>query len=324
MNYRTLGRTNLQVSDLCLGTMTFRWTSTEDEAYQVMDAAFAAGINFFDTADVYSSWAPGNPGGVAEEIIGKWLKMRRIPRDKIILATKVRGRMWEGADGEGLSRAHILRAVEDSLRRLQIDVIDLYQSHAPDDTTPQEETLRAYEDLIQKGQVRFIGCSNFKAPQLREALDLSRQHHLAQYDTLQPHYNLIWRGEFEDALQEICAQENIGVIPYSPLQGGFLTGKYKRGVPIPPDSRAARNERVKNWINDERALTLLDTLQAVANERGSTMTATALAWMLTNPVVSSAIIGANTIAQLNDSLAASGTTLNADEMKRLNTVSSWS
>src|SRR5919205_762482 len=172
MNYRTLGRTQLQVSDLCLGTMTFRWTSTEEESNQVMDAAWEAGINFFDTADVYSRWAPGNPGGVAEEIIGKWLVSRKIPRDKIIIATKVRGRMWEGPDGEGLSRTHIMRAVEDSLRRLQIDYIDLYQSHSFHEQTPQEETLRAFDDLVRSGKVRFIGCSNFNATQLREALDI--------------------------------------------------------------------------------------------------------------------------------------------------------
>lgn len=324
MNYRTLGRTNLQVSDLCLGTMTFRWTSTEEESCQVMDAAFDAGINFFDTADVYSRWAPGNPGGVAEEIIGKWLKRRSIPRDKIIIATKVRGRMWDGDDGEGLSRTHILRAVEDSLRRLQIDVIDLYQSHAPDDKTPQAETLRALEDLIQQGKVRFIGCSNFNAAQLSEALDISKQGHIAHYDTLQPRYNVIWRGEFEKELQPLCAQENIGVIPYSPLQGGFLTGKYKRDEPVPADSRGAQGDRFKNMMADERTWTLLDTLQAIAAERGETMTVTALAWMLSNPVISSAIIGANNVTQLNDSLAASGKRLSAPELERMNTVSFWS
>lgn len=324
MIYNTLGRTDLQVSELCLGTMTFRWTSTEEESYQVMDAAFAAGINFFDTADVYTRWFEGNPGGVAEEIIGKWLKERSIPRDKIILATKVRGKMWEGPDGEGLSRVHMMRAVEDSLRRLQIDVIDLYQSHSFDLDTPQEETLRAYEDLIRQGKVRFIGCSNFNAGQLRQALEISDRLGIARYESLQPHYNLIWRGEFENELQALCAQENIGVIPYSPLQGGFLTGKFKRGEPLPENARGARNERVKGWMKDERALSLLDTLREVGTARGETMTATALAWMLTNPVVSSAIIGANTVAQLDESLAAVGKRLTAAEMDRLNQVSSWS
>ncbi len=324
MEFRTLGRTGLLVSELCLGTMTFCWTSTEQESYAVMDTALAAGINFFDTADVYSRWAPGNPGGVAEEIIGKWLKMRRIPRDQIIIATKVRGRMWEGPDGEGLSRAHIMRAVEDSLRRLQLDVIDLYQSHHPDENTPQEETLRAFDDLIKQGKVRFIGCSNFKAPQLREALEISKRNHLARYESLQPHYNLIWRGEFERELQDLCAQEHIGVIPYSPLQAGFLTGKYKRGQPIPPNSRGASNERIQNWLKDERALTLLDTLSKVSQARGETMTVTALAWLLTHPVVSSAIIGASHVPQLQESLAAVGKRLTKEEMQKLNQVSDWS
>ncbi len=324
MNYRTLGRTGLRVPELCLGTMTFRWTSTEEESYQVMDAAYAAGINFFDTADVYSKWAPGNPGGVAEEIIGKWLKLRRIPRDSIIIATKARARMWDGPDGEGLSRAHIMRAVQDSLRRLQIDYIDLYQSHSPDETTPQEETLRAFDDLVKQGIVRFIGCSNFKAPQLREALNISDKSHLARYHTLQPHYSLIWRGEFEKELDPLCAQENIGVIPYSPLAGGFLTGKYKRGQPIPANARGASNDRVKNWLKDERALTLLDTLEQISAQRGETMTVTALAWMLTNPVISSAIIGANNVSQLNESLAAVGKTLTPDEKQKLDSVSAWS
>jgi aryl-alcohol dehydrogenase-like predicted oxidoreductase len=324
MHYRTLGRTTLRVSELCLGTMTFRWTCSEADAYDIMDAAFAAGINFFDTADVYSRWAPGNPGGIAEEIIGKWMQAHNIPRDQIVIATKVRGRMWDGPDGEGLSRAHILRAVEDSLRRLQIEQIDLYQSHAPDENTPQEETLRAFDDLIQHGKVRFIGCSNFTAAQLRDALDTSARANTARYDTLQPHYNLIWRGEFESELETLCAREQLGVIPYSPLQGGFLTGKYKRGAPIPANARGANNERVQKWMRDERALHLLDTLAQVSRERGESMTVTALAWLLTKPAISSAIIGANNVAQLNEALAAAGKSLHADEKQLLDSASEWS
>lgn len=324
MNFRTLGRTGLHVSDLCLGTMTFRWTSSEEDSFAVMDAAWAAGINFFDTADVYSRWAPGNPGGVAEQFIGRWLSSRHVPRDRLILATKVRGRMWEGPDGEGLSRTHILRAVEDSLRRLQTDYIDLYQSHSPDEATPDEETLRAYDELVRQGKVRFTGCSNFNATQLRAALETSDRLGLAHYDTLQPHYNLIWRGEFERELAALCARHNLGVIPYSPLQGGFLTGKYRRGEPPPQGTRGANNDRIRGWLSDERALALLDTLARIAAARGQTMTATALAWMLTNPLVSSAIIGANTVTQLDESLAASGQTLSPAEMAELDAVSSWS
>jgi len=324
MEYRLLGRTGIKVPELCLGTMTFRWTSTERESFEVMDAAYAAGLNFFDTADVYSRWVPGNPGGVAEEIIGRWWADRRIPRDSLILATKVRGRMWDGDDGEGLSRKHVLRAIEDSLRRLRMDYVDLYQSHSFDDKADQEETLRAYEDLIRQGKVRYIGCSNFTAPQLQAALDISNRDHIAHYDTLQPHYNLIWRGEFEKELRALCERENIGVIPYSPLQGGFLTGKYKRGEPMPEKSRGANNDRVKEWMQDERALNLLDVLRALSEERDEPMTVTALAWMLSDPVISSAIIGANTVAQLNDSLAAVGKKLSVEQKARLDAVSSWS
>lgn len=324
VNYRILGSTDLRVSDLCLGTMTFCWTSTEAESYQVMDAAIDAGINFFDTADVYSRWAEGNPGGVAEEIIGKWLKKGKAPRHKLILATKARGRMWDGPDGEGLSRTHIMRAIEDSLRRLQTDYVDLYQSHSFDANVPQEETLRAYSDLVRAGKVRFIGCSNYDAPQLREAIETSAQFGLARYETLQPHYNLIWRGEYEKELQALCAHENIGVIPYSPLQGGFLTGKFKRGQPMPEKARGSKNDKIKAWMEDERALTLLDTLEKMSKERGETMTETSLAWVLSNPTVSSAIIGANTVAQLEDSIAASGKTLTEEQLARLNGVSNWS
>lgn len=324
MNYRTLGSTDLQVSDLCLGTMTFKWTSTEDESYQVMDAAIDAGINFFDTADIYSNWVEGNPGGTAEEVIGKWFQNGKVPRDRVILATKAKGRMWDGPDGEGLSRTHIMRAIEDSLRRLQTDYVDLYQSHAWDGAVTQEETLRAYSDLIKEGKVRFIGCSNYTAQQLQESIDTSTEFGLARYETLQPHYNLIWRGEFEKELQPLCARENIGVIPYSPLEGGFLTGKFKRGQELPKNARRSTHERTKKWMNDERALTLLDTLFAVSQERGETVTETALAWVLTNPTVSSAIIGANSVTQLKDSVAASGKRLDAEQLTRLNNVSDWS
>lgn len=322
MENRTLGRTGLQVSEICLGTMTFRWTSSEEESYRVLDAARAAGINFIDTADVYSRWVPGNPGGVAEEIIGKWMSDK--PRDSIILATKVRGRMWDGPDGEGLSREHIMRAVEDSLRRLKTDYIDLYQSHYFDETVPQMETLRVFDDLVKQGKVRFIGCSNFTAQQLSSALAAGKSENLARYDTLQPHYNLIWRGEFESELEKLCEAENIGVIPYSPLQGGFLTGKYKRGEPPPTGSRGASTDRVKQWLGDERALNLLDELRAVSVVRGETITQTALAWLLSKPVVSSVIIGASTAGQLKESITAAGRKLSPGEKKRLDDASAWS
>lgn len=321
MEYRRLGRTGLQVSELCLGTMTFRWTSTEEESFQVLDAAFAAGINFLDTADAYSRWAPGNPGGVAESIIGKWMKSN--PRDEIVLATKVREQMGTGPNDQGLSRAHILSGIEASLRRLQTDYVDLYQAHWPDDGTPLEETIRAFDDLVHQGKVRYIGCSNYPAWQVAMSLGISMTHGLSRFDSVQPHYNLIWRSEFERELMPLCSRDRIGVIPYSPLQGGFLTGKYGRGKQIPKGSRGEKNERVRAWLKDDRALDLLDRLEDVSKSHGWTMIQGALAWMLTNQVITSAIIGADNIGQLNDSLKAAGCRLSQDEKKLLDEASAW-
>jgi aryl-alcohol dehydrogenase-like predicted oxidoreductase len=225
MEYRKLGRTGLKVSALCLGTMTMGWTSSKEDSFAVLDAFVGAGANFIDTADVYSSWADGNPGGVAETWIGEWLRQRALPRHQLVIATKVRGRMWDGPNGEGLSRAHITQAVEDSLRRLGTDYIDLYQTHWPDEDTPLDETLRALDDLVRQGKVRYLGTSNHPAWLLTRALWVSDRLGLARYDCLQPHYNLVHRAEFERESMAVCQDQGLGVIPYSPLEGGFLTGK---------------------------------------------------------------------------------------------------
>lgn len=321
MDYRRLGMTGLKVSELCLGTMTFRWTSTEEESIQVLDAAFEAGINFVDTADVYSRWAPGNPGGVAESLIGRWLANKR--RDELVLATKVRAPMGPGPNDQGLSRAHIMSAVEASLRRLQTDYIDLYQAHSPDDETPLDETLRAFDDLLHEGKVRYVGCSNFRAWQVAMSLGISAKNKIARFDSVQPHYNLIWRSEFERELMPLCQQERIGVIPYSPLQAGFLTGKYQRGNPAPKGSRGESNDRIKAWLDDDRAMNLLDRQKSIADSRGWTMTQTALAWLLTNPVVNSAIVGADNVKQLMGSIAAVGCRLTPEEKRALDDASDW-
>jgi aryl-alcohol dehydrogenase-like predicted oxidoreductase len=313
MEYRKLGRTGLKVSALCLGTMTFRWTSTEHQALRVLDRAYDAGINFIDTADVYSSWAPGNPGGVAERIIGRWLKTK--PRHQIIIATKVRGRMWDGPTGEGLSRHHIMAAVEDSLRRLGTDYIDLYQTHWPDWDTPLEETLRALDDLVRAGKVRYIGASNHAAWLLTKALWISDKHNLARYECIQPHYNLLNRAEVEPDLAALCLDQGIGMIPYSPLAGGFLTGKYTRET-VPPDSRGAQNERIAA-LRTERNFQLLDALREMGELRGATIAQMALAWLFTQPFVTAPIVGANTVTQLEESLGAVGLRLTEDEMLRL-------
>ena len=316
MNYRNLGRTGLKVSELCLGTMQWGWTADEATAFTVMDAFVDAGGNFLDTADVYSRWAPGNPGGVAEEVIGRWLAARNNRREMVI-ATKVRGRMWEGPNGDGLSRSHIMRAAEDSLRRLGIDAIDLYQIHFDDLETPMDETLRALDDLVHQGKVRYLGCSNIAAWRLMKALWTSDQLGLARYDSLQPHYSLVHRREFEQELKPLCESEGIGVIPYSPLAGGFLTGKYRSDAP-PPDS--ARLGGVKSYFT-ERGWRTLSAVEQIATQRGKTPGQIALAWQLTQPVITSPIIGANSIAQLNDSLGAVGLRLTEEEVKLLDEAS---
>jgi aryl-alcohol dehydrogenase-like predicted oxidoreductase len=282
----------------------------------VLDAFFEAGGNFVDTADVYSRWAPGLAGGEAETVIGNWLK-RKGNRDKIVLATKVRGKMWDGPDGEGLSRSHILRAAEDSLRRLQTDYVDLYQTHSPDQDTPIEETLRALTDLVQQGKVRYIGCSNYKGPQLEEAVLTARQAGLSQYLTLQPHWSLVERQNFEENTLPVAKKYGLALIPYSPLGKGFLTGKYRHGQPL-PESR--RSSSVQQLLTDKN-FALLDRLDELGRARGKTPGQMALGWLLTQELVAAPIIGANTPAQLADSLGAAGLKLSRDEMRVLDEAS---
>ena len=320
MEYRKLGRTGLKVSELCMGTMTFGWTSDEKSAYEVFSAFAEAGGNFIDTADVYSRWAPGNPGGVAETYIGNWLKGRQ--RDQFVIATKVRGKMGEGPNDQGLSRVHVMRAVEASLRRLQTDYIDLYQCHSPDDDTPIEETLRAFDDLVHQGKARYIGCSNFRAWQVCKALWTSDRLNLARFDSVQPHYNLVHRAEFERELMPLCRAEGLGVIPYSPLEGGFLTGKYRTGQPAPKGTRGEGNERMKRH-STPRNFALIDKLEEMGKARGKTVAQMALGWMLTNPVVTSPIVGANNVDQLNETLGAVGLRLSEEEIKSLDEMSQW-
>jgi len=313
MEYRRLGRTGLKVSELCLGTMQFGWTADEESAFAVMDAFYEVGGNFIDTADIYSRWAEDNPGGVSEQIIGRWVKERG-NRHQVVIATKVRGRMWEGPNGEGLSRAHIMKAVEDSLRRLDTDYIDLYQTHAFDADTPIDETLRALDDLVHQGKVRYIGCSNYPAWRLMEALWCADANGTVRYDSLQPHYNLVHRAEFERELMPLCQDQQIGVIPYSPLAGGFLTGKYRKGQPIPASARAGGIQ--ERYYND-RNFAVIEKLDEMGKERGKTVLQMALGWLLSNPVITSPIIGANTVEQLENSLGAVGLRLSDEEKTTL-------
>lgn len=318
MEYRKLGRTGLKVSELCMGSMQFGWTADEGTSFVVLDKAFEAGINFIDTANIYSRWVEGNPGGVSEMIIGKWMKSRAISRDRLVIATKVRGRMGDGPNDEGLSRAHILRMVEDSLRRLQTDYIDLYQTHSPDPNTPIEETLSAMDILVRQGKVRYIGCSNYPAWQLMEALWASDRQGLARFDSLQPHYHLAHRQEFEQELAAVCRKYGLGVIPYSPLAGGFLTGKYKRDH---MDAGSARN--VSRYFTEQN-WALLDLMAEISGELGGkSISQVALAWLLSQEVITSPIIGPRNLEQLEDNLGAVGLRLDAAMMQRLDQATRW-
>lgn len=287
MNYKRLGKTGLWVSELCMGCMTFGGETDEKTSIAMVERCLEAGINFFDTANVYT-------GGRSEEILGKAL---RPYRDQVVLATKVRARVAEGPNGEGLSRYHIMQQVEASLRRLQTDVIDLYQVHSWDENTPLEETLSTLNDLVRQGKVRYIGCSNFAAWQLCKALWLSDKHGWARFDSIQPRYNLIDRV-VEMEILPLCQAEGVGVMVYSPLAGGILTGKYRPGEPPPPGTRAAENpwfvERRAKPHNLERAQRIVEVLQ----QFGRPLVQTAIAWTISHPAVTCAIIGARHMEQL--------------------------
>jgi aryl-alcohol dehydrogenase-like predicted oxidoreductase len=319
MKYRKLGNSGLKVSELCLGTMQFGWSADESQSHKILSAAYDAGINFIDTADIYSTWVAGNPGGVSESIIGSWMKKNDIPREKLLIATKVRGKMGEGPNAEGLSRGHIFAAVEGSLRRLGTDYIDLYQAHWFDADTPIKETLLAFADLIQQGKVRYIGCSNYPAWRLTEAILTAKHLSVPGYVSLQPHYNLVHRDEFERELAELCRNYGIGVVPYSPLAGGFLTGKYRPGGKI--DS--VRSTGVRGYFND-RNWRLLSKLEDIANSKGDvTISQISIAWLLANKQISSAIIGPRTLNQLSDNLGTVGLSISEDEIDDLKFATSW-
>ena len=323
MEHRSFGRSGVKVSPLCLGTMQFGWTADEKASFEVLDAAYDAGINFIDTADIYSRWIDGNPGGVAESIIGKWLRKNPEKRTQVILATKVRGRMGEGPNDEGLSRKHIFSAVEQSLMRLGTDYIDLYQVHWPDESTPIEETLRALDDLVRDGRVLYIGCSNYPAWRLMESLWTSDRCRLTSFISSQPHYNLVHRDEFERELEDICLKFDIGVIPYSPLAGGFLTGKYAGDQTPPEGSRRATSDRIQAYLMDPHSLSTLEIVKQIALERQKSPSQVALRWLISRPAVVSAIIGPRDLEQLEDNLGCLSVELSDEDMQRLDEASAW-
>ena len=317
MDYRRLGNSGLKVAPICLGSMQFGWTADEEASFQVMDAYSEAGGNFIDTADVYSAWVEGNPGGVSEGIIGRWLKARG-NRIQIVLATKFNGKMWEGPNGAGVSRGHVMKAIEDSLRRLQTDYIDLYQTHWPNFDTPQEETLRALDDLVKAGKVRYIGCSNEPAWRLTKALWISDKYNLNRFISSQPPYSLVRRADFEREHEAVCLDQGVGVIPYSPLQAGFLTGKYRRNA-IPDSARA---EGLKKYFTEQN-FQLIDLLEALGQAHNASVTQMTLAWMLQRPAITAPIIGANSVDQLKDILGSLEVRPTQEDIEAIDKASDW-
>ena len=315
MNLRPLGQSGLQVSPLCFGGNVFGWTVDAATSFKLLDAWVDAGFNFIDTADVYSAWAPGHVGGESESLIGQWFK-RSGKRSQVVLATKVGKPM--GPDKKGLKPAYIREAVEASLRRLQTDYIDLYQSHDDDAETPFEDTLGAYADLIKAGKVRAIGASNHTAERLAAALAASAKHGLPRYESLQPLYNLYDRAVFEDALAPLCLKEGLGVINFYTLAAGFLTGKYR----TPADaSKSARGKGTVDKYLNPRGLRILAALDAVAARNKATPGQVATAWLMQRPGVTSPIASATSLVQLQDLIAASRLTLDAQAVTELEAAS---
>jgi aryl-alcohol dehydrogenase-like predicted oxidoreductase len=319
MEFRKLGRTGLKVSALCLGGNTFGWTTDQAVSEAVLDAYVEAGGNFIDTADVYARWAPGNKGGESETALGIWMAARR-NRHAVIVATKVCGPMGPGPNDGGLSRQHIVEGVEASLRRLQTDYIDLYQAHWDDKDTPLEETLRAFDDLVRQGKVRYLGASNHVAWRLTRALWVSDRHGFPRYECLQPKYNLVIRDEYERELEPLCLEQSIGVIPYSSLASGFLSGKYRRGGALPATARAAGVQ--KTYMN-ERGFAVLAAVEKVAAGAGATPAQVALSWLAYRPGITAPIASATSVAQLKEIAAAVDLRLDAEARKTLDEASAW-
>jgi aryl-alcohol dehydrogenase-like predicted oxidoreductase len=315
MRFRTLGRSNLRVAPLCLGGNVFGWTADEAASFAVLDASIDAGLNFIDTADVYSRWVPGHRGGESETVIGHWLK-RGAKRQDVVIATKVG--MERSPDRKGLSAAHIARSAEESLERLQTDYIDLYFSHCDDTSVPMEETLGAYQKLIAQGKVRAIGASNFTAARLAEALEVSRKNGLPRYEALQPHYNLYVRSEYESALEPLCLEQQVGVVTYFALASGFLSGKYR----TPADAaKSARGKGVVERFLNERGLRILAALDDVGRRYDASPASVALAWQIARPSVTAPIASATTVNQLSELVAATQLELDQAAIEQLNTAS---
>lgn len=315
MNTKRLGNSPLQVPPLCFGGNVFGGTADEKTSFQLLDALVESGLNFIDTADVYSRWVPGNQGGESETIIGKWLKQSG-KRDGMIIATKVG--MDMGSGGKGLSKSHIFTSVEGSLKRLQTDYIDLYQSHTDDEGTPLEETLEGYAQLIKQGKVRAIGASNYSAQRFRAALDVSEKNGLPRYESLQPEYNLYDRAGYESSLEPLCTEKGIGVISYYSLASGFLSGKYRSEQDLSKSPRGGF--KAKGYLND-RGLRILAALDKVAKETNATPARVAVAWLMARPSITAPIASATSVGQLHELVEAIRLKLDSSAIAILNEAS---
>ncbi len=316
MKKRKLGNSGIAVAPLALGGNVFGWTVNEPTAFKILDAFVAAGFNLIDTADTYSRWVTGNKGGESETIIGKWLKQSG-NRKKVIIATKVGSEM--GPNRRGLSKSYLLRAVEDSLQRLQTDTIDLYQSHKDDPDTPLEETLEAFAQLIKQGKVRAIGASNYGAVRLSEALQIGARKGFPAYQTLQPRYNLYDRAEYEQSLEPVCKEKGLSVITYSSLASGFLTGKYRSGTDL---SKSIRGQGMRLYLND-RGFRILEALDQAAEQYNSTPAGVSLAWLIARPGITAPIASATSVEQLNDLIEGTKLKLDQESIDLLNKASAF-
>ncbi|MBZ9857761.1 aldo/keto reductase [Mesorhizobium sp. CA13] len=314
MQKRRLGRTDLSIAPLVLGGNVFGWTADEKTSFDLLDRFVGAGLNAVDTADAYSRWVPGHQGGESETIIGKWMKDRG-NRDKVVVITKVGSDMGQGH--KDLSAAYIEKAVDASLKRLQTEFIDLYLSHWPDPTTPYEETLGAYEKLLAKGKIRYAGCSNLDAAQLRAALDVASLRSLPRYEVLQPEYNLYDRSSFDGPLRDLCMAEDIGVITYFSLAKGFLSGKYRSEADL---GQSPRGGGVKDYLN-ARGMRILAVLDAVSARHSAKQAEVALAWVIARPGVTAPIASATKPEQMDSLIKAASLELNADDMAELDKAS---
>jgi len=314
---KRLGRTGLKVTEVCLGTMTFGFQCDQRVSFEIMDAAAESGINFIDTADVYPVPVSLETAGSTEEIVGKWLRGKR---DDFVLATKCRMQMGPRSNDSGLSRKHVLSAIEASLRRLGTDYVDLYQVHSPDPETPIDETLRALDSIVQSGKARYIGCSNFPAWQLAKALWTSERLALARFDSVQPRYNLLFR-EIEHELFPLCDDQGVGMIVYNPLAGGFLTAKHRRDAPPADNTRFAVAGKlyIDRYWNDA-SFAAVEKLRSFFQARGKSLTHAALAWVLKQSQVTSAIVGATSATQLRDSMGGVDLELDTDELEQCENI----